>query len=45
MRESEIDTDVFENELVQELLRFVEDGTACDEPQQADDIAENPVRD
>ena len=46
MRESEIDTDVFENELVQELLRFVEDGTACDdEPRQDDDTAEIPVRD
>ncbi|HUO83044.1 MAG TPA: hypothetical protein VM616_09325 [Gammaproteobacteria bacterium] len=45
MRESEIDTDVFENEMVQELLRFVEEGTACDEPQQDDDTAEIPVLD
>lgn len=52
MRESEIDTDVFEDELIQELLRFVEEGTASDdEPRQKDeqqqniDTAENSARD
>ncbi|MGH8497186.1 MAG: hypothetical protein ACREVN_13735 [Gammaproteobacteria bacterium] len=36
MRESEIDTDVFEDELVKEMLRFVEEGTASDDEQQKD---------
>ena len=46
MRESEIDTDVFEDELIQELLRFVEEGTASDdEPRQNIDTAENSARD
>lgn len=31
MGDSEIDTDVFEDELVKEMLRFVEEGTASDE--------------
>jgi len=51
MRESEIDTDVFEDELVQELLRFVEEGTASDdetrqndEQQQNIDTAGRPAR-
>lgn len=36
MRESEIDTDVFEDELVKEMLRFVEEGTASDDESQDD---------
>lgn len=44
MGNNELDTDVFEDELIREMLRFVEEGAAVDEQRSQAD-GENPATD